>query len=176
MKHNSLSAIVWGGYYGTRAKKVLVAYYSRSGNTREIASQIQKFMGGDIVEIQTVDPYPREYDAVTKQAKQEIEAGYKPALKTKIDNIKSYDVIFVGSPNWWSTIAPPVATFLSEHDLSGKTIVPFITHAGTGKGRSVTDIAKLSPQSTVLEGIAIWGRDVKSSQDEVAKWLRELKL
>ncbi|MDF2855257.1 MAG: hypothetical protein K0Q87_1108 [Neobacillus sp.] len=158
------------------AKKVLVAYYSRSGNTREIARQIQKNVGGDIFEIQTVDPYPRDYDAVTKQAKQEIESGYKPALKTKIDNIKSYDVIFVGSPNWWSTIAPPVATFLSEYDLSGKTIVPFITHAGSGKGQSVTDIAKLCPQSTVLDGFAVWGRDVKSSQNEVSKWLRELNL
>jgi len=158
-----------------KSKKVLVVYFSRSGNTRELANQIQKNVGGDVIEIQTVDPYPRDYDAVVKQAKQEIESGYKPALKTKIENIRSYDVIFVGSPNWWNTIAPPVTTFLSEHDLSGKTVVPFITHHGSGKGQSVTDIAKLSPKSTILDGIAIWGRDVKNSQNEVSAWLQGMK-
>lgn len=160
----------------SKTSKILVVYFSRSGNTREIARQIQNNLGGDIVELQTVDPYPREYDAVVKQAKQEIESGYKPALKTKIDNIKSYDLVFVGSPNWWNTIAPPVTTFLSDNDLSGKTIVPFITHAGSGLGRSVTDIAKLCPQSTVLNGFALWGKDVRSSQDEVSRWVRDLKL
>jgi flavodoxin len=159
-----------------KTKKVLVVYFSRSGNTREMAQQIQKIMGGDIFEIQTVTPYPREYDAVTKQAKQELESGFKPPIKAKVDNINEYDVIFVGSPNWWNTIASPVMTFLTEHDLSGKTIVPFITHAGSGLGQSAADIAKLCPKSTVLEGKAIWGRDIKNSQDEVAKWARELKL
>ena len=159
-----------------KTKKVLVTYFSRSGNTRAMAQQIQKIMGGDIFEIETVTPYPLEYDAVTKQAKQELEAGVKPPIKSKIDNIKDYDIIFVGSPNWWSTIAPPVMTFLAEHDLSGKTIVPFITHAGSGMGRSAADIKKLAPQATVRGGLALWGRDVKSSQDQVATWLQELKL
>ena len=159
-----------------KTQKVLVTYFSRSGNTREMARQIQKIMGGDIFEIQTVTPYPREYDAVTKQAKQELEAGIKPPIQSKVANIKEYDIVFVGSPNWWNTIAPPVMTFLSEHDLSGKIIVPFITHAGSGLGRSVADIKKLAPQATVREGLALWGRDVKSSQDQVAKWLQELKL
>ena len=157
----------------SQTKKVLVVYYSWSGNTREIASRIQKATGGDIVEIQPTVPYPSDYDTVVKQAKQEIESGYKPAVKTKIDKIKSYDVIFVGSPIWWGTIAPPVATFLSEHDLSGKTVVPFVTHGGGGQGRSFDDIAKLCPQSTVLNGIAFSGRDAKGLQDEVSKRLHE---
>ena len=159
-----------------KGKKILVTYFSRSGNTREMAQQIQKIMGGDIFEIQTVTPYPFEYNAVTKQAKQELESGFKPPIKAKVANIKDYDIVFVGSPNWWGTIAPPVMTFLSEHDLSGKTIVPFITHQGSGLGRSGADIAKLAPQATVRDGLAIWGKDVKSSQDEVAQWLRDLKL
>lgn len=159
-----------------QTKKVLVAYFSRSGNTREVAQQIRKIMGSDIFEIQTVTPYPREYDAVTKQAKQELEAGVKPPIQAKVSNIKDYDIVFVGSPNWWGTIAPPVMTFLAEHDLSGKTIVPFITHAGSGMGRSAADIKKLAPQATIRDGLALWGRDVKSSQDQVAKWLQELKL
>ena len=159
-----------------KTKKVLVTYFSRSGNTREMAQQIQKIMGGDIFEIQTVTPYPFEYNAVTKQAKQELESGFKPPIKAKVTNIKEYDIVFVGSPNWWNTIAPPVMTFLSEHDLSGKTIVPFITHAGSGLGRSATDIAKLAPKATMRDGLALWGKDVKSSQEQVAKWLQDLKL
>ena len=133
-------------------------------------------MGGDIFEIQIVTPYPAENDSVIKQAKQELEAGFKPPIKAKVTNIKEYDIVFVGSPNWWNTIAPPVMTFLSEHDLSGKTIVPFITHAGSGLGRSATDIAKLAPQATMRDGLALWGKDVKSSQEQVAKWLQDLKL
>ena len=159
-----------------KTKQVLVTYFSRSGNTREMAEQIQKIMGGDIFEIQTVTPYPAENDSVIKQAKQELEAGFKPPIKQKVANIKEYDVVFVGSPNWWNTIAPPVMTFLSEHDLSGKTIVPFITHAGSGLGRSATDIAKLAPKATMRDGLALWGKDVKSSQEQVAKWLQDLKL
>ena len=156
-------------------KKVLVAYYSWSGNTREIASQIKKTTGGDMVEIQPAVPYPSDYDSVVKQAKQETESGYKPALKTKIENIRSYEVIFVGSPIWWGTIAPPVATFLAEYDLAGKTIVPFVTHAGGGQGRSFDDIAKLCPQSTILDGIAVLGRDVNGLQDELSKRLHEIE-
>ncbi len=119
------------------ARKILVVYFSYSGNTREIANQIHESVGGDIFEIQTVDPYPSNYDAVVKQAKQEKEWGYKPALKTKIENIESYDVIFIGSPIWWGTIPQPVVTFLSEYNLSGKTIVPFCTHAGSGQAQSL---------------------------------------
>lgn len=155
--------------------KVLVAYFSRSGNTRAMAQQIQKITGGDLFEIQTVTPYPFEYNAVTKQAKQELESGFKPPIKEKVANIKDYDVVFVGSPNWWRTIAPPVMTFLAEHDLAGKTVVPFITHQGSGLGRSADDIKKLAPQANVRDGLAVWGRDVGSSQEEVAKWLQEVK-
>jgi flavodoxin len=161
---------------GTGKTNVLIIYYSRSGNTREIANQIHDRVGGDIIELQTVEPYPDEYDAVTKQAKQELNSGYKPALKTKIENIGSYDVIFVGSPIWWGTIAAPVKTFLSEYDLSGKTIVPFITHAGSGLGRSVTDIATLCPNSTILDGLAVWGRDAKTAQNDVSAWVRRLRV
>ena len=154
--------------------KALIIYYSHSGNTRELANLIHKKIGGDTVEIQTVEPYPDEYDAVTKQAKEELNSGFKPALKTKIENIGSYDVIFVGSPNWWSTIAAPVKAFLSGYDLSGKNIAPFITHGGGGVGRSVTDIMALCPSSTVLDGLAVWGTRVNTSRNDVAEWLRKL--
>jgi len=157
-------------------KKILVAYFSHSGNTREIANQIHKSMSGDIFEIQAVKPYPHDYDAVVKQAKQELDSGYKPALKTAIENIKSYDLVFIGYPIWWGTIPAPVKTFLSEYDLSGKTIVPFCTHEGSSLGRSVTDISKLCPKSNLRDGVAIWGRDVKTEQNTVPGWLEKIKI
>jgi flavodoxin len=157
-------------------KKILVAYFSHSGNTREIANQIHKSVGGDIFEIQAVKPYPDDYDAVVKQAKQELNSGYKPALKTKVENIKPYDLIFIGYPNWCSTIPAPVMAFLSECDFSGKTIIPFCTHEGSGLGRSVTDISKLCSESTLLDGVAIRGRDVKTAQNKVSEWLEKIKI
>ena len=157
-------------------KKILVAYFSHSGNTREIANQIHKSMSGDIVEIQSVKAYPTDYDAVVKQARQELDSSYNPALKTKLENIKSYNLIFIGYPIWWRTFPAPVKTFLSEYDLSGKIIVPFCTHAGSGQVRSITDVSKLCPKSTILEGIAVWGRDAKTAQNEVSDWLHKIKM
>ena len=157
-------------------KKILVAYFSYSGNTREIANQIHKRVGGDIFEIQVVKLYPDDYNAVVKQARQELNSGHKPALKTKIENIKSYDLVFIGYPNWCSTVPAPVRVFLSEYDFSGKTIIPFCTHEGSGLGRSATDISKLCPQSTLLDGVAIRGREVKTAQNKVVEWLRKIKI
>ena len=159
---------------GASGKNILIAYYSRTGNTREIANQIHKRVSGDIIELQTVEPYPEDYEAVKKQAMQELNSGSKPALKTKVNKIGSYDVIFVGTPIWWGTMAAPVKSFLSEYDLSGKTIVPFVTHAGSGLGRSVLDIAALCPHSTILDGIAVWGKNANTSQNDVSTWVRRL--
>ena len=155
-------------------RKVLVVFYSRSGNTRDMASQIHALAGGDIVELQTVDAYPTEYRATTEQARRELDSGYKPPLTTKVANLASYDVVFVGSPSWWGTFAAPVKTFLSDADLSGKTVIPFITHEGSGLGRAPADMAKLCPKSTVLEGLAVRGGSVKSARGDVESWLRKI--
>ena len=156
--------------------KILTAYFSHSGNTRQIANQIHKSAGGDIFEIQSVKQYPYDYDAVVQEAKQELNSGNKPALKTKIENIGKYDLVIIGYPIWWSTFPAPVKTFLSNYDFSKKTIVPFCTHEGSGLGRSVTDIANLCPKSILLEGVAIWGRDVKAAQNKLSEWLRKNKI
>jgi flavodoxin len=153
-----------------------VAYFSHSGNTREIAGLIHKSVGGEIFEVRAVKTYPDDYDAVVEEAKQELNSGYKPALKTKIEDITSYDVVFIGFPIWWSTFPAPVKTFLSEYEFSGKTVVPFCTHEGSGLGRSVADISRLCPKSTVLEGIAVRGRDVRAAQTRVSEWLRKIKI
>lgn len=157
-----------------KTKKILVVYFSYSGNTRIIANQIQKATNGDIFEVIPIKAYPSNYNAVVDQAKKEVNSNYKPDLKTKINNIESYDIIFVGSPCWWYTIAPPISTFLSSYDLSGKTIIPFMTHEGSGL--KVDDIKKLCPNSTILEGLAIRGSSVSSAQNDIEKWLHKIKI
>lgn len=156
--------------------KTLVVYYSHSGNTRVVAEQIAKDTGGDIFEIVPVKAYPEEYRTLTDQAKKEINENHKPAIKGKVADISQYDVIIVGSPCWWSTIAPPVATFLSSYDLSGTTVVPFMTHGGSGMGHSEADIKKLCPKSTLLEGLPVSGNAVNNSQGDVSAWLRKIKI
>jgi flavodoxin len=156
------------------AGRILIAYFSRSGNTRKIAKLIQQQVGGFLHEIQPQEPYPDSYNATVDQAKKEIQAGYKPALRSALDATEAYDMVFVGSPNWWNTIAPPVATFLAEHDLSGKTVVPFCTHGGGGLGRIARDIAKLCPQSTFLSSFEIYGSGRGDAQARVSAWLGEL--
>jgi flavodoxin len=160
----------------TKGKKILVVYFSHSGNTRAIAEQIKSSTGADIFEIQPVKDYPKDYKAVVDQAKKEINSNYKPELKTKVENIGQYDVIFIGSPNWCSTVAPPVNSFLSANDLSGKTVVPFMTHGGGGFGHTIVDLKKLCPNSTFLEGIAISDRSIKDSQNEILEWLQQIKV
>jgi flavodoxin len=156
--------------------KTLVVYYSWSGNTRTLAQQIHKLVGGDIFEILPVEAYPEDYDKCVTQAKQEIQSGYLPELREAVKNIGQYDIIFVGSPNWWSTIAPPVAAFLSQYDLSGKTVVPFCTHGSGGKAQCFANIAKLTPKSKQGEGLAISGSSVNSSQAQVEKWLQKIEI
>lgn len=159
----------------SKTDKVLVIYFSHTNNTKEIANQIHNATGGDIFEILPLNDYPTDYRQTTEQAKQEIKEGYKPALKSKIDTIDQYSVVFVGSPCWWSTIAPPVASFLSENNLSGKKIIPFMTHAGSGLGHSVEDIKEMLPNSTVLDGKAFWGKNAKNANDEVNEWVKGLR-
>lgn len=158
-------------------KKILIAYYSlRNGNTRIVAEHIQKSVGGDIFRIETQEPYPSEYKDVTAQAKRELESGYRPALSTTIPNFDEYDIIYIGSPNWWNTIAPAVMTFLENYSFEGKTVVPFITHEGSRLGASVNDIKKLAPKATVLQGLPIRGGSVTDAMPDVQKWLKEINM
>ena len=156
------------------SKKILTAYYSHSGNTGEIASYIQKQTDGALFEIIPAVPYPTGYNDVVRQAKIEIQSGKKPELKIKINDTESYDIIFVGSPNWWGTIAPPVAAFLSEYDFSAKTIVPFCTHGGGGYGSIFKDISLLCPNSNVLNGFDVFDRGNGNFSEKITLWLSEI--
>lgn len=151
---------------------ILVVYFSHSGNTRMMAEMIKEETGADIFEIVPVSAYPKEYRVLTEQARKEIHAGFKPQIKTGDGSIERYDVVYVGSPNWWSTIAPPVATFLSEHPMEGKTLIPFMTHGGGGMGHSERDIRALCPRATVLKGLPVQGDEVEHAREEIVKWLK----
>ncbi|QYK65469.1 MULTISPECIES: flavodoxin [Paenibacillus] len=157
-------------------QKILVAYFSISGNTEIIANQIQESVGGDIFKIETAAPYPADYDDLTDQAQQEQNDNFRPELANQVDNMDSYDVIFLGYPNWWGTIPMALFTFLEENDLSGKKIVPFTTHDGSGFGRSISDIEKLSPEATIVEGFSVRGKSADSSQEDVSEWLAGLEI
>ncbi len=158
----------------SKTENILVAYFSHSGNTEVVANQIYESLGDDIFKIETVYPYPADYDAVVNMAKQEQKNQYRPELEMGIENMDSYDVIFVGYPNWWGTMPMAVFTFLEEYDFLGKTIIPFCTHEGSGLGGSVDDIAELCPQSTILDALAIRGGDVENAEEDVLEWLYEI--
>lgn len=171
-------------------KKCLVAYFSRKGqnyvsgriidlkvgNTEVIAKMIQKKTGGDLFHIESVAAYPKDYTETTEVAKNELRAKARPKLKGLVENVKAYDVIFLGYPNWWGTMPMPVYTFLESYDFSGKTIVPFCTHEGSGMGHSEKDIAKTCPKATVLAGIAIYGTSASSAGSEVSSWIDGLSI
>lgn len=155
---------------------VLIAYYSWSGTTRRLAQVIQRFVGGEVFEIVPAAPYPSSYDETVRQAREEIRRGYKPPLKSKLDTIEPYRVIFVGSPNWWGTIAPPVASFLSSYDFSGKVVAPFFTHGGGGLQRMLSAVKQLCSNSTVLEPLVAYEGDVNSAEKLVSSWLKRISL
>ncbi|WP_094605785.1 hypothetical protein SPSIL_005650 [Sporomusa silvacetica DSM 10669] len=136
-----------------KGKKILVTYFSHSGNTRRVAEQIHNLVGGDMFEIKTVAPYPTGYQESVEAAKKEKETDGRPQLSAKVDNMASYDVVFVGYPIWWHTAPMPVYTFLEAYDLSGKTVIPFCTSGGSDIAESMAAINSLCPKSNILEGL-----------------------
>jgi len=157
--------------------KSLVAYYSRTGNTQAVAEIIKNATDADIFEIKTAEPnhYPAEYSTAVKFAESEKSFGNYPAIVVAPD-MTQYDTVFVGTPCWWGTMAGPVHTFLTTVDLSGKTVVPFNTHEGSGAGTVHTDIEKLTPKSAHKTGIAVRGSAARDAAGDVDKWLSEIGL
>ena len=169
--------------------KILIVYLSRTNNTKALAEIIHKNIGGKLVRLELQNPYPEDYKAIVDQVVKENETGFLPPLKTKIDSIEKYDVVFVGFPTCGMQLPPPMKSFLKQHDLSGKMIVPFNTNAGYGVGSSFATVKKLCPKSKVLEGYSttggierngiyfvMEGEKEKQVQEEISKWLRRLEL
>lgn len=161
-----------------KGKKVLVAYFSWSGNTREAAQYIAQKTGADEFEIIREKAYPTEYTPCTEDAKAEKEAGERPAIKGKVENMAQYDVVFVCVPVWWYTAPMPVYTFLEQYDLSGKTVIPFCT-AYSGPSSTLRDIVSATPKSDHRDGICVvtkeqGGKDMDKKHGKIDKWLTEI--
>ncbi len=139
------------------AKKPLVVYYSESGNTQKVAEEIHKLVGGDILRIEPATPYPTNYKELTEVAKEEQNKNARPAIKTAIPDMSQYGLIFLGYPNWWSSMPMPVYTFVEKADLKNISIAPFDTHGGGGLGHSIEDLKKIAPQCKILDPLAISG-------------------
>lgn len=173
----TIATIIFGAIamVGTADARTLVAYYSRSGNTATVADIIKNATDADIFEIKTADAnhYPNEYRATTEMAQAEITNGTYPEIAGTPD-VAQYDTVFIGTPCWWGTMAGPVHTFLSQVDLSDKTVIPFNTHGGSGAGTVHSDIEKLTPNATHKTGIAIYGTDAANSGDTIDTWLGQI--
>ena len=148
--------------------KILVVYYSYSGITRRLAEDIALITGGGLREIKPQKPYSFSYNTAVKKAREEIERGYCPPLIQGTESVEDADIIFIGSPNWLKTFAPPILSFLKAVDLDGKTIIPFCTHGGGGFGRMIEDYKNECKNSIIKEGIALKG---DYSFDELQNWL-----
>jgi flavodoxin len=171
-------------------QKSLIAYFSRKGNNYEggsivhlpigntevLAKKIQTLTGSDLFKIDTVKSYPEDYTETTDVAKEELRSKARPELTAKVNSMDAYSIIFLGYPNWWGTMPMAVYTFLESYDFSGKTIIPFCTHQGSGIGSSERDIIKLCPNAKVLSGLAIRGGSVGKSDKDVTNWLKQLEL
>ena len=159
----------------TTGKKILTVYFSWSGNTDAFANYIHDTAGGDIVRINPVKAYPENYDDVADYAKEERDKKARPEFKDLGVNPEEYDVIFVGYPIWWYTLPMIMFTFFDTYDFSGKTIIPFNTHEGSGDGGTYDTIKELEPSATVLDGHAIRGGSIAGAESEVKEWLSGLQ-
>ncbi|MGM9642438.1 MAG: flavodoxin [Eubacteriales bacterium] len=163
----------------TGESKILIAYFSWSGNTQQLANMIAEETGGDLFRIVPETPYTN--DDVFDRAQSELNNGVRPALSEHIepDIMAEYDVIFVGFPIWWYDLPMPVWSFLEEYDLSGKTIIPFFSHNGSSSGAgSLSTLQRLCPDSTVLreQALSVSGNSVGGAKNTVANWVNGLRI
>lgn len=146
------------------------------GNTEVLARMIQEAMGGELFLIQTEETYPISYDETIDVGQQEQSAGARPALAAQVENMDHYDTVFLGFPNWWGDMPMALYSFLDEYDLSGKTIVPFVTSGGSGFSSTERTIAELEPDATVLDGLSVGDGRIDGAQEDVTSWLTDLGL
>ena len=169
--------------------KILIVYLSRTNNTKAIAEIIQKNVGGTLVALELEKPYPKNYQVTVQQVVRENETGYLPPLKTNIEDIQNYDVVFLGFPTWGMKLPPPMKTFLNKYDLKGKTVIPFNTNGGYGVGSSFQTVRDMCRNSKVLEGftirggserdgkhLAIQGEQAKVAERKVSTWLKQIRI
>lgn len=156
------------------ANRTLTIYFSHSGTTKQLADLIQKKTGAEMVRIEPEIPYPSGYQETIDEMSRQNKGKILPPFKKVEINIQDYDTIFFGYPVWDMRLPPVVRTFLRDNDFSGKTIIPFNTHAGYGTGKSVNEIKEFAPKANILEVFSIKDNTIKSAQPEVEKWIEKL--
>lgn len=156
----------------TENSNILIAYFSKTGTTKQAARQIQEQTGGTLFEIQPANSYPTSYSATTERAQQEISAGTLPALDSNIENFSQYDIIFIGYPIWWGVTPPIVNTFMNSNDFSGKTVIPFCTSGGSGISGSLSNVRNYCQEATILSGRDLTG----VGTDSIQNWISDLNI
>ena len=158
----------------TASAQTLVVYYSKPGETYTqdgvINLRIQKFAKADIFRVETVKNYPDEYLKLIDVAKEELNSKARPAIKGDID-ISKYDTIYIGWPCWWGTLPMCMFTFIEKHDWSGKTVIPFTTHEGSGFGSGLRDLRAAVKGATVAKGLSLRGTAARSSDAQIEKFV-----
>jgi len=152
--------------------RTLVAYFSRSGNTRVVAGLVHRARRTALFEIRPAAPYPEDYLETVAQARKESDSGYQPALQTAGLNMADYDTVFIGFPIWGQTVPPVIRSFLSAHDLSGKTLIPLITHGGYGLGNSQAILARHAPKARLVEAFVMEMDQERRTMERVTSWLK----
>ncbi len=174
--------------YSAGSSNILIAYFSRAdenyrvgviekGNTEIIAEMIAEETGGELFKIERETPYPVSYSECTDEASREQRENARPPLASDLESLDGYDIIFIGYPIWWGSLPMPVFTFLESHDFTGKTVIPFCTHEGSGLSSTVSTIRR-ETGATVLTGLAVRGSVAQNSGDRARKlvtdWLSEV--
>ena len=145
-----------------------------TGNTGLAAHWISDAAGGDLFSIQTEEKYPGDYDDTVDQGQEEQSENAGPKLSSHVDHMDQYDVVFLGYPNWWGDMPMAVYSFLDEYDLSGKTVIPFVTSGGSGFSDTVSAIKEEEPDADVQEGLELSDSETADSEDEVKSWVESL--
>ncbi|HIS68721.1 MAG TPA: flavodoxin [Candidatus Gallacutalibacter stercoravium] len=154
----------------------LIAYFSWSGNTEQMAQMIQAETNGDLFEIEPATPYTDDYDTLLDVAQQEQADNARPELASQVESWDSYDVVFVGYPDWWSDAPMLIYSFLEAYDWEGKTLVPFCTSGGSGFGRSLDKLPESAQGATIAEGLHVSGSSVDGASEEIASWIDSLNV
>jgi flavodoxin len=164
-----------GGSTKMRGSGTLVAYLTRSGNTRVIAETLQRKLGATLFEIRPARAYPADYEQHVAQAERERQAGFEPPLAARVEDIATYDEIFLGFPVWGTTAPAPIRSFLKAHDLADKTLRPFITHGGYGVGSAPDVIASHAPRSPIEEPFVMEADQERRTLNEITGWLGRIQ-
>ena len=165
--------------------KQLVVFYSRAdenyfggelrylstGNTEKIAKMVAEIRGADLFQIEQKVPYAADYNTCIEEAKKDLKENIRPGLVSTLESIDGYDEIYIGFPNYWGTMPMAVFTFLEQFDWSGKTIHPFVTHEGSGFGKSMDDLEKVCRGAVFTKGLAISGSSVDYARAKVERWV-----